>query len=129
MPRAAFTSPPELSTMVGLCHLRWSLNARNTLQLPRRCLGTILALHSAFPSFPHVRRPPFPKEPSLESSHQLSHNPSWVASSQVILHSVVFLPSERELKGMESIKHGSRHPVSATQESIPFLEYGGQGAC
>lgn len=32
MPLVAFTSPPELYTMVGLCHLRWSQN--ETLQPP-----------------------------------------------------------------------------------------------
>lgn len=41
MSLTAFTFPPELYTMVGLCHLRWSLDARNTVQSPRRCLGTI----------------------------------------------------------------------------------------
>lgn len=28
---------------------------------------------------------------------------------------------------MESIKQGSKHPVSATQELVPFLERDGEG--
>lgn len=126
MPLAAFTSPPELSHHGRALSLEVVPKCKEHLVVTtlvfRHNLGTALGLPIHSPC-----APTFPKEPSLESSHQLSHSPGWVASSQVILHSVVFLSSERELKGMESVKQGSRHPVSATQELIPFLERAVEG--
>lgn len=95
MPLVAFTSPPELYTMVGLCHLRWSLSARGLLAATTPVFGHNLDtalnlfpfLSSAFPPVPHVH-PPFPRNLALSP-----------AANCLTIHSVVFLSSERGLKG------------------------------
>lgn len=94
MPLVAFTSPPELYTVVELCHLRWSLSARGQLAATTPVFGHNLDtaldlpfLPSAFPSVPHVH-PPFPRNLALSP-----------ATNCFTIHSVVFLSSERGLKG------------------------------
>lgn len=90
MPLAAFTSPPELSHHGGALSLEVAPKCKEHLAVTtlvfRHNLGTALGLPIRSPC-----APTFPKEPSLESSHQLSHSPGGVvASSQVILHSVAW---------------------------------------